>query len=57
MLFRAVTSKVPKFNREVFDSSQQNRQRIGTVNEIMGPFNKYVGVIDGRCSRWRRTPE
>jgi Ca2+-dependent lipid-binding protein len=56
MLFRAVTSKVPKFNREVFDSNQQNRQRIGTVNEIMGPFNKYVGGTKSRCFQWLQTP-
>lgn len=42
LLFRAATAKVPKFNRTVFDSSAENRQEVGTINEILGPFNKYM---------------
>jgi rRNA processing protein Gar1 len=42
MLFKATAEKVPKFNRTVFDSDRENKQEVGTVNEILGPFNKYV---------------
>jgi rRNA processing protein Gar1 len=42
LLFKAVTESVPKFNRSVFDSDRDGRQEVGTVNEILGPFNKYV---------------
>ncbi len=42
LLFRALTPKVPKFNRTVFDSSAESRQEVGTINEILGPFNKYM---------------
>ena len=45
LLFQAVTEKVPKFNRMVFDSSDNaNKHEIGTINEILGPYNKYVGI-------------
>lgn len=50
MLFRALTPKVPKFNRVVFDSSADSKQEVGTINEILGPFNKYVSCVDSRCS-------
>ena len=43
LLFRATTTKVPKFNRTVFDSDKDNRQDLGTINEILGPYSKYVG--------------
>lgn len=50
LLFQAVTEKVPKFNRAVFDSSDNSsKQEIGTVNEILGPYNKYVGFENVRC--------
>lgn len=42
MLFKATTEKVPKFNRVVFDSDRESRNEVGSINEILGPFNKYV---------------
>mgnify|MGYP002141919257 CR=1 FL=1 len=42
LLFRAVTSKVPKFNTTVFDSGEESRHEFGTINEILGPYSKYV---------------
>ena len=45
MLFKACTSSVPKFNRQVFNSNDaSSAQEVGTVNEILGPFNKYVHI-------------
>lgn len=49
MLFRATIENVPKFNRVVFDSGDDRKQQVGTINEILGPFNKYVGDCNGRC--------
>ena len=46
LLFKATTPKVPKFNRVVFDSDRDNKQEVGTINEILGPFNKYVMSLD-----------
>ena len=42
LLFRSVISKVPKFNRVVFDSDREGRQEVGSINEILGPFNRYM---------------
>merc|ERR1711976_581966 len=42
MLFRATAKNVPKFNREVFNSKGADKQKLGTIEEIMGPFNAYM---------------
>jgi len=43
MLFKATQSGVPKFNRMVFNSSDNNsKKEVGSVNEILGKFNEYV---------------
>jgi H/ACA ribonucleoprotein complex subunit 1 len=43
LLFRATHPQhVPKFNRTVFDSSAENRKELGTINEILGPFQRYA---------------
>ena len=43
LLFRATHPQhVPKFNRTVFDSSADNRKELGTINEILGPFQRYM---------------
>ena len=42
MLFKATAKNVPKFNREVFNSDKQDKALMGTIEEIMGPFNNYV---------------
>ena len=55
MLFKATTSQVPKFNRTVFNSSDSSKQEVGSVNEIMGPFNQYVCkilILDVFCGSW-----
>lgn len=46
LLFKACTEKVPKFNRIVFDSDRESRNEVGSINEILGPFNKYVFELD-----------
>ncbi len=46
LLFKAITEKVPKFNRQIYDSSDNNNKtEVGTVNEILGPYNKYVILV------------
>jgi H/ACA ribonucleoprotein complex subunit 1 len=42
MLFRATAKNVPKFNREVFNGKNSDKQLLGVVEEVMGPFNNYV---------------
>merc|ERR1711957_1095583 len=42
MLFKATAKNVPKFNREVFNGKGQDKQKLGTIEEIMGPFNAYL---------------
>ena len=42
MLFKATAKNVPKFNREVFNSKGADKQKLGTLEEVMGPFNAYM---------------
>jgi hypothetical protein len=61
LLFKATTEKVPKFNRIVFDSDREVRNEIGSINEILGPFNKYVFELDedvfGHAQGWCKPKE
>lgn len=53
LLFKAIARNVPKFNRQVYNSSDAaTAQSIGSVNEILGPFNAYVSCyFKRRCSQ------
>ena len=51
MLFKATAKNVPKFNREVFNGKGADKQKLGIIEEIMGPFNAYVYNFSyHRCS-------